>query len=248
MKKYFIMVLLIISVLLSGCTKDNNEEYKHEKFMLGTTLDDGRLVNFSFDVPYKEKSLSDTLLSNEISIDDFIKKLDHVSTFKDGGSKLYKYNKITSEFGNDQFYVLVCNSLDDIHDIFVARYKESLSGLCSIKIDDLDGVSMTIKKGTLTKTKATVIITDTSDRENIYGESYKIEKYENDKWSELKSKHDMIFNDIGYMVDENNTLELDINWEYYYGKLKKGKYRIVKTTQESGEPTPHYITVEFDIK
>ena len=39
---------------------------------------------------------------------------------------------------------------------------------------------------------------------------------------------------------------MKINWEWLYGKLVNGKYRVVKDTSEPGEGTRHYLTVEFD--
>src|SRR5699024_8297025 len=109
------------------------------------------------------------------------------------------------------FYVVACNSMDNIKDIYVAKHLESLSDLCSIKINDLDGVSMTIKE--IMDTKAVVIITDTSDRENIYGEEYRIDKKENDVWVTLDTvtNEDVVWNSIGYSVGDDYTLEFSID-------------------------------------
>lgn len=246
--------ILIFSI--SGCNskenKETDEPSNKELFLIGNTLDDGRIISFTFDVPYlknnNESYVSEALINNEITIDEFIKELNYVESIKDGGSKLYQYNKNKKLFGTENFYVMVCNSLDNVKDIFVAKNKDILHNICTLKIDDLKGVSMAIKENTLTNTGATVIITDTSNRDNIYGSSYKIEKKENGVWTELKPKNDMFFTDIGYVVSEDHTLEFDINWEYFYGKLEPGKYRILKDTREAGEGTSHYITAEFMIK
>ena len=246
----------IIILNITGCTiknsEQNNEQSDKELFLIGNTLDDGRIISFTFDVPYfknnNESYISEALINNEITIDEFINKLDYIDSIKDGGSKLYQYNKNKRIFGNENFYVMVCNSLDNVKDIFVAKNKDILHNICTLKIDDLKGVSMAIKENTLTNTGATVIITDTSNRDNIYGNSYKIEKKENGVWIELKPKNDMFFTDIGYVVGEDHTLEFDINWEYFYGKLESGEYRILKDTREAGEGVNHYITAEFMIK
>lgn len=256
--KKTIFTILICGVLvlgLTGCKNEkmqkNNNDSQKELFMLGLTLNDGRHVSFSFEVPYindSNSSLFDALTYKRITVDDFLNKLDYVETLRDGGSKIYQYDKAKREFGNEDFYAISCNSLDNIKDIYIAKNKESLNGKCSVKIDDLENVSMTIKEGTLTKKGATVIITDTSNRENIYGESYKLEKEENGVWNELKPKNDMVFTSIGYSIDSNHTLELKVNWQYHYGELESGKYRILKDTSEAGEGTTHYITAEFTIK
>jgi len=100
---------------------------------------------------------------------------------------------------------------------------------CSLKVDDLDGVSMAIKKGSLTRTGATIVITDNSVRENIYGEDYRIDKKVNEQWKELEPIIDnCAFNAIGYMVDDNNKLQLDIDWKWLYGKLEDGNIELLK--------------------
>lgn len=252
MKDGLLKLLLCGFVLVMGssCAIKNEEDYSEEKFMIGNTLDDGRVIHFAFDVPYGENGLSSALSDKDITIEEFIDKLDYISTLRDGGSNIYKYNRINKEFGTENFYVIECNSLDNIKDIYVAKYKKNLEDKCTIKIDDLDGVSMTIKDGTLTKTGVTVIIHDTSDRENIYGDEYRIDKKINNEWEELEIvfEGNYAWNSIGYTVGADNILEFDINWKTLYGKLDKGEYRIVKDTLEAGEGTSHYITVEFVIE
>lgn len=118
------------------------------------------------------------------------------------------------------------------------------------EIKNPEGISMIIQKGTLTNKSATIIITDTTGKENIYGQEYRIDKYENNSWKVL----DIVFegnygwNSIGYIVDDYNKLEFNIDWEWLYGKLKKGKYRIVKSTSMPLESANHYFSVEFEIE
>lgn len=219
-----------------------------ETFKLGLTLDDNRYVSFAYDVPYSNTSLFDALTKNEITIKEFLKKLTKIDTLKDGGSTIYKYDQSKKEFGPEDFYVISCNSLDGIKDIYIAKEKDTLTNICSLHINDLENVSMTIKDGTLEKTKATIIIKDTSNRKNIYGEYFKLEREENSTWHELKSKETLAFNDIGYTVNSNNYLELEIDWSRFYGELEKGTYRLIKYTSERGEPIKHYLTTEFTIK
>ena len=226
----------------------NDEDEKEERYMSGYTFDDGKCINFAFDVPYDNDSLVMAFLNKKITLDEFISKLDYVDTLRDGESKIYKYNKNKKVFGNDDFYTAVCNSVDNSKDIYVAKHIESLSDKCSIKMNDLDGVSMTIKDGTLTRVGATIIITDVSDRNNVYGISYKLFKEDNGVWVELKPLIDnYVWTTKGYFVDESNQLEMDTYWVNRYGKLEDGEYRIVKSTSEAGEYPQHYITAEFAI-
>lgn len=53
------------------------------------------------------------------------------------------------------------------------------------KLNEEEDISMIIKEGTLSRTGATVIITDVSGKDNVYGQEYRIDKKENGKWKEL---------------------------------------------------------------
>lgn len=254
-----IILSIFIIIIFTGCntTENNlNENLQEDKFMLGTTLDNDRLIQFTFDVPYNidfsqnEESLHEALLYEKISLDEFINQLTYITMANDGGSKIYKYDKNKKIFGDNDFYVLECNSYDNKNDIYIAKYLDTLNDKCITKIDDLSGVTMKIKENTLTNTGATVIITDLSNRKNIYGTPYRIDKFEDNKWKELElvTSDTVAWTAIGYYVDEYNQLEFNINWEWLYGKLNKGKYRIVKDTSTQGEGTTHYITAEFTIE
>lgn len=95
-------------------------------------------------------------------------------------------------------------------------------------LNEVDGVTMTIKKGTLTKTGAIVIITDINEKKYDYGISFRIDVKNHDSWEEVKKIGDAYFNMIAYSVDKNNKLELKQDWSNIYGRLSKGEYRIVK--------------------
>jgi len=95
-------------------------------------------------------------------------------------------------------------------------------------LNEVDGVTMTIKKGTLSNTGATVIITDINEIKYDYGTSFRIDVKKNDSWEEVEKIGDAYFNMIAYSVDKNNKLELKQDWSRIYGELSKGEYRIVK--------------------
>ncbi len=111
------------------------------------------------------------------------------------------------------------------------------------RMNQVDGVSIKIKEGTLTNTGATIIITDTTDKNYSYGEPYRIDKKENGKWKEApKVIEDAFFNMPAYYPDENNEIVREINWEWIYGKLKPGTYRFVTNASDKN------ISVEFVIE
>ena len=116
-------------------------------------------------------------------------------------------------------------------------------------LNEIDGVTMTIKEGSLTPTGATIEITDYSGKSHTYGEEYRLDKFENNTWTpvDVTFKGNYGWNSIGYIVDRNKKLVLDINWSLLYGSLPKGTYRIVKDALEDSSLKKKYFSVEFEI-
>lgn len=108
----------------------------------------------------------------------------------------------------------------------------------------LENVTMKLKENTLTKSGATIIITDNNKTKYTYEEYYKLEKRIDHIWYELKPNDDVFFNEMGYIVDDNNELEMNIEWSKTYGNLTSGKYRIIKRIYD-GEYK--YFSLEFDL-
>lgn len=142
--KKFIMLLCCIFVL-NGCNKqDLLEDDVREDFNNSYILNDGRIISFTFDVLYNDSSLYELFVHNEITIDEFINKLDFTSDMNDGGSKLYKYNNDNKIFGKEDFYVLVCNSYMNIDDVFIVKNISNLTNKCVTNIDELNNINKKI--------------------------------------------------------------------------------------------------------
>ena len=63
---------------------------------------------------------------------------------------------------------------------------------------------------------------------NTYGEWYEIEKFVDNVWLKVSTINTCEFNDVGLQVDDDKSIVFNINWEYCYGALESGEYRIVK--------------------
>ena len=140
--------------------------------------------------------------------------------------------------GNKDFYVLVCESKEKV---YISRYEENLEKLCDIKYDDLDGLSMNVKEGSVTSTGCTLVINNTNKYE--IPEDYYIQYKNGLVWLDLdtigeKETPDKIYKDA--------NLELKVEWRSMYGSLVKGNYRIVKKVSVNGMLV-HYITASFEI-
>ena len=114
-----------------------------------------------------------------------------------------------------------------------------------IQISQSD-ITLAIKDGTLTNIGATLILKNNSDKLLHYDETYEIEIKQNGEWHKINAE--LYFNEPLFEVEENKSKELELKWEYGYGKLPSGKYRIVKKVYfENEREQEFYISAEFNI-
>ena len=125
-------------------------------------------------------------------------------------------------------------------EFYLYNYRNLDNMIKEIRTSIIENVSISISDISLTG--ATIIIKDTNENPYTYGEWYKIEKQVNGKWYEVKPIIENYgFNSIGYLPDKNNEIKFVMNWEWLYGRLPLGSYRIIK------EVGKQYIGVEFGI-
>ena len=76
---------------------------------------------------------------------------------------------------------------------------------------------------------ATVTIQDSNPEPFVYGEWFVIEREKDGVWYEVKTQiTNYGFNEIGWLTDEQGGLTMTVDWEWLYGKLPSGHYRILK--------------------
>ena len=112
-----------------------------------------------------------------------------------------------------------------------------------IKVSKSD-VKFYVKEGTLTRSGATLILKNNGDKILNYGEPYEIEKYEDGSWRKIEA--DLNFIMPLYGLNPGEEKEINLDWEYGYGKLNKGKYRVLKNVYFEGEEQ-FYIDCEFEV-
>lgn len=91
-------------------------------------------------------------------------------------------------------------------------------------------------------------LTNKSPNTVYYGGEYSIEKASFGVWRYIIPKNEPTFKLMAYELLPNETKELTINWEYLYGKLPKGKYRIIKGLNTNQEKEDFYIAITFKIE
>ena len=110
---------------------------------------------------------------------------------------------------------------------------------------ELDGES-------ITNTGLSFTVSEDMENPNTYGEWYEIEKFVDNVWLKVSTINTCEFNDVGLQVDDGKSIVFNINWEYCYGALESGEYRIVKylipyLEREATEEDREYFYVEFTI-
>ena len=106
--------------------------------------------------------------------------------------------------------------------------------------DDTIAVQMSVSH--VTPTGLTVHFTQYDKRdcgELIYGEGYHLEVLNGDIWEDVPTIiEDWGFNSIGYTLPAEGEAEIETNWEWLYGKLSPGTYRITKILTDSSRNDP----------
>jgi len=110
-------------------------------------------------------------------------------------------------------------------------------------------VSLTVKDGTITRKGVTLILANHSDKTVLYGEDYTLEIKKHGEWYKIKIDGDKWVNLSASLLNAGESRELEIDFEYVYGKLKKGTYRIIKDMDyENGKRESFNVAAEFTIK
>lgn len=124
-------------------------------------------------------------------------------------------------------------------------------------VNNLDDVIMTIKEETLSPTSLIVAFQNNSNSECAYGEYLHLEKKINGNWYQLPVtiEGNYKFNDISYDLSSEPNSEWTVDWEWLYGSLETGQYRIIIHVNdfkkpkdwESGDYDTYYLAAEFVI-
>ena len=112
----------------------------------------------------------------------------------------------------------------------------------STQIQQTQVENVTIQISDISPSGATVIITDTNPEPYVYGEWFKLQRKTEGGWQDVPTVIDNYgFHEIGYLPNNKGEVTFVINWEWLYGKLPAGTYRIFK------EVNRQEIFIEFEI-
>ncbi len=84
------------------------------------------------------------------------------------------------------------------------------------------------------------------------GEDYSLKVNKNGEWVDVETViEDYAWNSIAYMIEKDGEREFEIDWEWLYGKLERGKYKLVKSFMDfrgTGDYDSTILGVEFEIE
>lgn len=115
-----------------------------------------------------------------------------------------------------------------------------------------EGISMSVQMDSVTKKGAAITLLNKSDKDYQYGDQYYLQKHEDGRWYDVPYViEDFGFNDIAYGLEKNNKSEFKVDWNWLYGELEPGEYRIVKDImdfRDTGDYDVYTLTAEFIIE
>ena len=120
------------------------------------------------------------------------------------------------------------------------------------EVDRFDGVSMSAIENSVSPTGMTVEFENDSEQQVIYSEDILLEEQIDDICYQVPVviEEDYGFNDIGYELNPGEQQSIDIDWEWLYGELGEGQYRLVKRVLDfrgTGDFDEHPLAAEFEI-
>ncbi len=133
-------------------------------------------------------------------------------------------------------------------------FKPEKPGKSIYVLNIFDEASMKVVKSSVTPASLTVEFTYSGDNECVYGSWFTLEVFKNDQWGELpyafSEDIEIGWTAEAYPIAKGKVRLEDIDWEFYYGKLSDGQYRIIKDVldvRENDGYTKYYLASEFVI-
>jgi len=119
-------------------------------------------------------------------------------------------------------------------------------------LNNFPDASMVVIEDTITKTGVTVEFEYTGSNQGQYGAWYSIEVYQDDQWQELPYIIDNVaFNAMAYLVETGVKKQQVIVWEWLYGELASGRYRVTINFIDHvgpGDYSEFLLSSEFEIE
>lgn len=119
-------------------------------------------------------------------------------------------------------------------------------------IDDKLGLALSAEN--VTDSGLTLVFTQSGGEKTgalETGSWYSLDKFTDGEWTPLETEPlDFAWTMVAYMIKENDTTKFDVNWEWLYGRLPAGRYRINKQVMDfraPGDYDEYIYSTEFEV-
>lgn len=121
------------------------------------------------------------------------------------------------------------------------------------KIPDVNtntNIVLEIVDDTLSPSGVVIKMTNHTDENLWYGEGFTLEESIDENWYVVPYQGTDGHNvpDIGYILNANQTDEKEMTWNYPYGILSEGSYRLILSFGVEGSGRKYNSAVEFSIE
>ena len=203
--------------------------------------------------------LEEALKYGKLSIESLIADSKRLASLKrivyndsaENGCAVYEYS---------DFKIIKYNTADGNRDIYIGSSDmntnvQNLTHTC-INLRPYKDLGIRLYTKDVTPDGATVVFKQTGgDAAGTLqtGEWFVLERKDGSRWIELETNPliDFAFYSVAYMINKDDLTELEVKWNWLYGSLDKGTYRIAKKVTdfiESGNFSEYTLFAYFDIQ
>lgn len=145
----------------------------------------------------------------------------------------------------------------DILDSLVYNPNEQTGAIGIYHSDsEIENLCLSVSAKDISATKATLEFNQYEDgitTELSFGEDFKIEKWDGNTWNEADIVVDgnYAFHDVAHIININDVTEYEYDWEWLYGSLTAGEYRIavhIQSRNDSGDFENYTAYVHFILR
>lgn len=205
-------------------------------------------------------SLEEALSYGKVTLDGIIGECNRLASlyeieetaYKDGGSSLFKFG---------DFNIIKYHTLDGNRDIYIGTPDMDISiadkNLGTVKVRNRLDFGLRTKATQVSSTQITYLFTHFDDSlikgELKTGDWFTIEKKNGAKWEKLEQipEFDAAFHMIARNIIKNGKTEFTQDFEWLYGKLDNGQYRLCKKVMDfikTGDYKEEEYYIYFEIE
>ncbi len=184
--------------------------------------------------------LKEALTYGKVTIDGIIAECNRLSSigeiesaqYKDGGSVLFNFG---------DFKILKYHTLDGNRDVYIGTNDMNINAVNATSLcitgSEWKDWGIRLEARDVTFEGATIVFKQKGGNvtgELMTGEAYFLEKLDGNKWVPVDTRPliDYVFHEVAYGINNDGETELRTDWEWLYGNLPEGQYRISKEVMD----------------